>query len=385
MPLKGINVVELVGLAPAPFCGLILSDFGASVIRVDRVIRGSEGAEPLLRGKKSISLDLKQEDGKTILKSLCKRADVLIEPFRPGVMESLGLGPQILTADNKRLIYARLSGFGQTGPLSKCAGHDINYVSMTGVLSTLGNIEKPSPPSNLLADYAGGGLSGAFGILAALFEREKSGLGQVVDANLLEGTSYVSTALHATRDPKRVISNILWPNPQARSSNLLDGGAPYYQCYKTKDNKYLAVGSLEPQFYERLLRGLGLEVEKYPQMDPKLWPGQQAEFAKVFLTKTQDEWMNIFTPLDCCVTPVLDLETAAQHEHNKVRNNFLPNNYPRPAPHLERTPATPTMTEPEFSQHTSEIMRQLGYSDEKIRQLAAQGAVGLSDAEKGKL
>ena len=385
MALKGVNVVELVGLAPAPFCGLILSDFGANVIRVDRVKRGSEAAEPLLRGKKSISLDLKQEDAKSIFKSLCNRADVLIEPFRPGVMESLGLGPQILTAENKRLIYARLSGFGQSGPLSKRAGHDINYVSCTGVLSALGTVDKPIPPANLRADYAGGGLTGAFGILAALFEREKSGLGQVIDANLLEGTAYVSTALFATRDPNRILSSILWPNRDSRSSNLLDGGAPYYQTYRTKDNKFLAVGSLEPQFYDRLLQGLGLDADEYPQSDVSLWPKQHDDFAKIFLTKTQDEWMSIFAPLDCCVTPVVDIESASEFEHNKERKNFLPNKWPRPAPYLERTPANPNLTEPEFSQHTTEILRELGYSDDKIKELAAKGTIALHRNEKGKL
>lgn len=384
MALKGINVIELVGLAPAPFCGLILADFGANVIRVDRVKRGLEAAEPLTRGKRSISLDLKQDEGKKIFKSLCEKADVVIEPFRPGVMESLGLGPQILTTENKRLIYTRLSGFGQTGPMAKSAGHDINYVATSGVLGALGTIDKPFPPVNILADYAGGGLTSAFGILAAIIEREKSGVGQVIDANLLEGTAYVSTALFATRDPTRMLSSILWPKLNQRASNVLDGGASYYQTYKTKDDKFIAVGAIEPQFYERFLKGLGLDIEEHPQYEEN-WPKQKQLFASIFLSKTQDEWMKIFTPLDCCVTPVIDVESASQHHHNKERGNFLSNNWPRPAPYLERTPAIPNLTEPKFSEHSREILEQLGYSKEQIDQLRSKGVIGLSDTDRSHL
>lgn len=383
MALKGIKVVELVGLAPAPFCGMILSDFGAKVIRVDRVKRGMEASEACSRGKQSIALDLKQEDGKEILKKLCTTADVLIEPFRPGVMENLGLGPKDLMARNQRLIYTRMSGFGQTGPLSKAAGHDINYVATSGVLSMLGLKEpgKPSPPANLLADYAGGGLTGAFGILAAIIEREKSGKGQVIDANLVEGTSYVSSSVFLTRLPEKAMSQIIWPAKEKRGQNLLDGGAPFYQTYRTKDNKFMAVGSLEPQFYSAFMTGMGLDESKYNPMDYESWPQFEKDFQDIFITKTQEEWTAIFTPLDCCVTPVVDVDSAWQYPHNKERGSFLPNKTPRPAPLLERTPGIPDLTEPRFGQHTQEVLEELGYSMQDIKSLVSKKAIVVDEGK----
>lgn len=377
MALKGLKVVELVGLAPAPFCGMILSDFGATVIRVDRVIRGSEATEPFKRGKLSIALDLKQDEGRAVLKDLCRKADVLIEPFRPGVMERLGLGPADLMSENERLIYTRMSGFGQTGPLSKRAGHDLNYCAVSGILSVMGPKEpnKPAPPINILADFAGGGLSGAFGILAAVVERQSSGKGQVIDANLAEGAAYVSTGVFTTRDPQNAISQIAWPNISERGCNLLDGGAPFYQVYRTKDGKYMSVGSLEPQFYSRFLTGLGLDERKFAQTDIDLWPQHELEYQRIFLTKTQAEWEQVFDPLDCCVLPVVDIEQAHQYPHNKERKSFLNERCPRPAPLLDRTPGTPSLTEPEFGEHTEQILRDIGYSAEQIQQMREKGAI----------
>lgn len=377
MALKGLKVVELVGLAPAPFCGMILSDFGATVIRVDRVNRGSEATEPFRRGKLSIALDLKQDDGRTALKDLCRKADILIEPFRPGVMERLGLGPADLMAENERLIYTRMSGFGQTGPLSKRAGHDLNYCAVSGILSVMGPKEpnKPAPPINILADFAGGGLSGAFGILAAVVERQSSGKGQVIDANLAEGAAYVSTGIYTTRDPRNAISQIAWPHINDRGCNLLDGGAPFYQVYRTKDGKYMSVGSLEPQFYSRFMTGLGLDERKFSQMDIDSWSQHEQEYQRIFMTKTQAEWEEIFDPLDCCVLPVVDMIDAPHYPHNKERKSFLSDRSPRPAPLLDRTPGTPSLQQAEFGEHTEQILREMGYSAEKIREMSTKGAI----------
>lgn len=345
------------------------------------MVRGSEASEPLKRGKKSIALDLKRDEGKDVFRALCKSADVLIEPFRPGVMEKLGLGPQTLSELNKGLIYARLSGFGQTGPMAKRAGHDINYLAISGVLSLLGSAEPatPNPPMNLLADFAGGGLMGALGICIALLERQRSGLGQVVDANLVEGTSYVSSTLWATRNPENIVSQILWPQGDKRGKNLLDGGAPFYGVYRTKDGKYMAVGSLEPQFYANLIAGLGLRMSDFPQEDMSKWDQQKLAFEKVFLTKTQAEWTEIFDKLDCCITPVLDFEKAHEFAHNKERGSFLPSKTPRPAPVLERTPGTPSLVEPRFGQHTQEILTELGYTHEQLADYAKKGAIAVDE------
>lgn len=342
------------------------------------------------RGKKSIAIDLKQSEGKDVFKALCKRADVLIEPFRPGVMEKLGLGPKVLTEGNKRLIYTRLSGFGQTGPMSKAAGHDINYLAISGVLNTLGTADpqNPHPPVNILADYAGGGLSGAFGIVTALFEREKSGLGQVIDANLVEGTAYVSTGIFATRDPSiTTIASVMWPNLKERGKNLLDGGTHFYRVYRTKDNKHMAVGSLEPQFFAKLCEGLKIDENDYSQYDIENWDKYSQRIQEIFMTKTQDEWSSIFDPMESCVTPVLATESAKDYPHNKVRGSFMSSGLPRPAPLLDRTPGQPDQTEPRFAEHTEEILLSLGYTKSQLESLVSKNAIAVDEeaALKSKL
>lgn len=306
---------------------------------------------------------------------------MVIEPFRPGVMEKLGLGPSTLSEINERLIYARLSGFGQTGPMSKMAGHDINYLAISGVLSLLGSPEpaKPNPPINILADFAGGGLTGAFGILVALFERMTSGKGQVIDANLVEGTAYVSSGQWLTRDENKPISGVVWPNRNERGKNLLDGGAPYYQIYRCKDGKYMTVGSLEPQFYSGLMKGLGIRKDQFDQYDIDSWSEASKKFQEVFLTKTQSEWTEIFTPLDCCVAPVVAADEAANHPHNKERGTFLSSGHPRPAPLLSRTPGTPNLTEPRFAQHTVELLKSFGYSSEQLSDMATRGVIAVDE------
>ncbi|XP_028604305.2 alpha-methylacyl-CoA racemase [Podarcis muralis] len=368
MALRGVRVLEMAGLAPAPLCGLILADFGAEVVRVDRSPRAAVSSDVQGRGKRSLALDLKQPRGAETLRRLCQKADVLIEPFRPGVMEKLGLGPDIVLQDNPKLIYARLTGFGQLGKYAKLAGHDINYLAVSGVLSKLGRKdENPYAPINLLADFAGGGVMCAMGIIMALYERTKSGKGQVIDASMVEGTAYLSSFLWKSQ------SIGLWN--RSRGENLLDSGAPFYETYKTKDGKFMAVGALEPQFYKQFISGLGLDDSNLPgQMSFSDWPAMKNMFADLFSKKTQAEWCEIFNDMDACVTPVLAFDAAASHPHNKERGSFLKNDQeeisPRPAPLLSRTPATPSSKrDPFIGEHTEDILLDYGFSKEEISQL----------------
>ena len=283
MALRGLKVIELAGLAPAPVCGMILSDFGAKVIRVDKTGHGLN-YDVTARGKRSIALNLKKDEGADVLRKLCASADVLIEPFRPGVMERLELGPETLTATNPGLVYARLTGFGQSGPYKDMAGHDINYLALSGVLSCLGRKhENPLPPVNLLADFAGGSFICALGIMAALLERGRSGRGQVIDSNMVEGAAYVGSWLFAN-------SPIVWGEP--RGHNILDSGAHFYETYRTKDGRYMSVGAIEPQFYQLLLDGLGVTEDQLPQFDD--FDQLKVKLAEIFATKTRDEWTEIF-------------------------------------------------------------------------------------------
>jgi len=361
MALKGLKVIELAGLAPAPVCGMILSDFGAKVIRVDKVGSGLN-YDVTARGKRSIALNLKKPEGVEILRTLCGSADVLIEPFRPGVMERLGLGPDNLIKENPKLIYARLTGFGQTGPYKDMAGHDINYLGLSGVLASLGRKhENPIAPVNLLADFAGGSFTCAMGIMAALLERSSSGQGQVIDSCMVEGAAYVGSWLFASRDM------FVWGQP--RGYNLLDSGAHFYETYKTKDGKYMCVGSLEPQFYKILLEKLNITDDDLPQFDD--FDEMKVKLAQIFSEKNQDEWCKIFDGTDACVTPVLDQEEALDHPQNKARGSFLPNGMPRPAPLLSRTPAVASSSPNnlEFGSHTREILAEAGFTEQDIGDL----------------
>lgn len=369
MALQGISVLELAGLAPGPYCGMVLADFGAQVVRVDRL--GSRGDLSFLaRGKRSLAVDLKRPQGAAVLRRLCARTDVVLEPFRHGVMEKLQLGPEILQKENPKLIYARLSGFGQSGRFSRVAGHDINYLALSGVLSKIGRSgENPYSPLNLLADFGGGGLMCTLGILMALFERTRSGKGQVIDASMVEGTAYLSSFLWQSQQVG------MWEKP--RGQNLLDGGAPFYTTYKTADGGFMAVGALEPQFYKLLIKGLGLKSDELPhQMSMSDWPEMKKRFADVFAKKTKAEWCQIFDGTDACVTPVLTFEEAAHHEHNKERGSFIIEEEhgvsPRPAPLLSDTPAIPSSKrDPFVGEHTEEILREFGFSQVEINQLAS--------------
>ncbi|XP_063745035.1 alpha-methylacyl-CoA racemase isoform X1 [Eleginops maclovinus] len=382
MALAGVRVIELAGLAPAPFCGMILADFGAKVIRVDRT-RAGTSLDTQARGKRSVAINLKTAEGVALLKKLCVQSDVVLEPYRRGVMEKLGLGPQELLKENPGLIYARLTGYGQSGSYASAAGHDINYLAMSGLLSRLGRSgEKPYAPLNLIADFAGGGLSCALGIVLALLERTKSGRGQVIDASMVEGAAYVGSFAWKSR------SIGMWDRP--RGENMLDSGAPFYDTYETADGKYVAVGAIEPQFYAQLLQGLDLDPGSLPpQMKVTDWPELRRIFSQRFASKTQEDWSRVFDGTDACVTPVLSFEQVSSHPHNRERASFLTDaegeESPRPAPVLSRTPAEPSLaSDPAIGEHTVEVLNEFGFRSEDIEHMISHGVVG-SDAVRAKL
>lgn len=317
-------------------------------------------------GKKMISVNMKSPEGLDVVKKLCLKADVLLDTFRPGVLEKLGLGPEILMKENKGLIYARLSGYGQDGYYKDKGGHDINYVAISGLLSLLKrNKETPFPSLNILADFAGGSFSCVIGILLALLEKSKSGNGQVIDVSLTEGVSYLGSWLFKSRELP------IWIGEPG--TNVLDGGMPFYNTYETKDGKYMAVGALEPQFYSEFIKGLEIDENEYSQMGDI--EKNREKFTELFLSKTQKEWSEIFDKLDACVTPVLDLTTAYLHESNKSRNSFLINKdnipVPQPSPKLSHTPGISVEMQslPQAGEHTLEVLQELGYTSNYIQQL----------------
>ncbi|XP_077593422.1 alpha-methylacyl-CoA racemase [Stigmatopora nigra] len=373
MALNGVRVVELAGLAPAPFCGMILADFGAKVIRVDRTKAGFS-MDTQARGKRSVAINLKTSEGVALLRNLCIQSDVVLEPYRKGVMEKLGLGPQELLKENPGLVYARLTGYGQSGMYSTAAGHDINYLAMSGLLSRLGRSgEKPYSPLNLLADFAGGGLTCALGIVIALLERTKSGKGQIIDASMVEGAAYMGSFVWKSR------SIGMWDRP--RGENMLDSGAPFYDTYKTADDKHVAVGAIEPQFYKQLLRGLELDEDRLPpQMSLSEWPRLREIFSERFASKTQADWSQIFDGTDACVTPVLSFDQVSSHQHNSERGSFVKDSNgeesPRPAPLLSRTPAEACIDpDPIIGEHTMEILKEYGYKTSEINKMLTAGVV----------
>ncbi|XP_036973169.1 alpha-methylacyl-CoA racemase [Acanthopagrus latus] len=373
MALAGVRVIELAGLAPAPFCGMILADFGAKVIRVDRT-KVAMSLDTQARGKKSVAINLKTSEGVALLRKLCVQSDVVLEPYRKGVMEKLGLGPQELLKENPRLIYARLTGYGQSGSYASAAGHDINYLAMSGLLSRLGRSgEKPYAPLNLLADFAGGGLTCAMGIVLALLERTKSGKGQIIDASMVEGAAYVGSFVWKSRKIG------MWDN--SRGQNMLDSGAPFYDTYETSDGKYMAVGAIEPQFYRELIKGLELEAgDLPPQMSLNDWPELRRIFTERFASKTQADWSEIFDGTDACVTPVLSFDQVSSHPHNKERASFVTDSSgdesPRPAPVLSVTPAEPCLSpDPAIGEHTAEVLEDYGFTSAEIDQMRAAGVV----------
>jgi alpha-methylacyl-CoA racemase len=375
-PLAGTRVLDFSRLAPGPYCSMLLVDFGAEVLRIDRAPLGVEmppfDGDVLGRGKRSIALDLKQPAGVEIARQLATRADVVLEGFRPGVMERLGLGPDDLLALNPGVVYARITGWGQDGPMADRAGHDIDYVALSGVLGAIGRDGSPPvPPINLLADFAGGGLLCAFGVVLALLERERSGTGQVIDAAMIDGAmnlmSVFAVAIHEGR----------WG---PHGTNIVDTGAHFCETYETADGRYMAVGAMEPQFYAQFLEGLGLADESLPdQMDQATWPAMKQRVAAIIATRTRDEWCAVFDDRDACVVPVLAPAEAPHHPHNAARDAFLPRHdgalVPAPAPRFSRTPATIAGPPPEIGVHTRDVLEELGYEPTEIERLAQDGTV----------
>jgi alpha-methylacyl-CoA racemase len=396
-PLHGIRVVELAGLGPAPFGCMVLADLGADVVRVDRPGEAggagatasragqdsqgqdsqggppASGRDPLGRGRRSVRLDLKDPAGVDILLRLAGRADVLVEGFRPGVAERLGFGPTVCLARNPRLVYARMTGWGQEGPLAGAAGHDIDYIAVAGTLYPIGRAgDRPVPPLNLLGDFGGGGMLLAVGVLAALAERERSGQGQVVDAAMVDGAALLATFLYGLRAAGA------WQDQ--RGSNLLDGGAPFYDTYTTADGRHVAVGALEPKFYAELLDRLGLAGAGLPgQYDRSGWPALRAAFTAAFASRTQAEWVQVFAGSDACVAPVLSPAQAPDHPHNAARGTFVEVAgvaQPGPAPRFSRTPCAPPSPPPRPGEHTTGVLTELGLSPGEIRALRERGAAG---------
>ena len=363
--LEGLKVLELAAIGPAPFCGMMLADFGADVVRIERPVakRGLTtelGRDVLNRGKRSIAIDLKHPEGVAIALELVAKADILIEGHRPGVMERLGLSPEVCHAANPRLVYGRITGFGQDGPLAQRAGHDINYIALSGVLGILGTPERPAIPANLVGDFGGGGMMLAFGVLAAAFHAQRTGVGQVVDAAMIDGSAVLMTAVMAMRAAG------LWND--TRGTNLLDGGAPFYNVYATKDGKHLGVGPIEPQFRAIFLERLGVPPETN-MLDPDQWPRQRAELERIFATKTRAEWESVFTDTDACVYPVLSMTEAPTYPHNVARQTFIEIDgvaQPAPAPKLTRTPATLNGPPPTVGRDTRAILAELGREPEDL-------------------
>jgi alpha-methylacyl-CoA racemase len=377
-PLDGTRVIELAGLAPVPYCGMLLADFGADVVRVDRIRPGflpSRPDDPMGRGKRSIRADIKTPGGAEVVRRLALRADVLLDPFRPGVLERRGLGPEGLLDGNPRLVFARLTGFGQSGPQAARAGHDINYLALSGALSLCGRQgAPPAPPANLLADFAGGGLMCAFGVVLALLEREASGRGQVIDAAMVDGAASLTTAVHYLRHVG------VWKDEHG--TNWFDTGAPWYDVYETADGKFMAVGALEPPFFAALLAGLEIEASSLSHpMDPNGWPAMREAFASAFRSRTRAQWCEVFDDVDACVSPVLGLGEVEADPHMGARGVIVRGHanvpQPAPAPRLERTPARPACPAPREGEHGREVLSELGYGSDEVDALLSEGAIAL--------
>ena len=376
-PLSGYRVIEIAGIGPGPFAAMLLSDLGAEVIRVERAqsVRGPAPETPhfdiLLRGRRNIAIDLKNPAGVETLLTLVEGADAIIEGFRPGVMERLGIGPDACLARNPKVVFGRMTGWGQNGMYGPAAGHDINYISLAGALKHFGRAgETPTPPLNMVGDFGGGGMFLALGVVAALLEAQKSGKGQVVDTAMVDGTAVLMTMFWAMK-------NVGMFNENEPGTNLLDTGAHFYDVYKCKDGEYISLGSIEPQFYAELMRLTGLEgdAEFAKQMDKSQWPHLKARLTEVFAAKTQREWCDIMEATDVCFAPVLTMSEAAAHPHNVERKTFINVNghmQPAPAPRFSRT--TPEISRPSAhaGQHTAEVLRDWGVAN--VDALLASGA-----------
>jgi alpha-methylacyl-CoA racemase len=376
-PLHGTRIVEFAGIGPAPFGAMALADLGAEVIRIDRA--GAPWGDPdtppadlLNRGRRSVAVNLKDPAGVETALDLVASADVLIEGLRPGVMERLGLGPDECLARNPKLIYARMTGWGQEGPYAPTAGHDINYISLAGALAHMGRAgEKPTFPINMVGDFGGGGMLLALGVCAALVETAKSGEGQVIDVAMVDGAALLMTMIHSFQ------AMGIWTDD--RGTNMLDSGAHFYDTFECADGGYVSIGSIEPQFYAELLRLTGLADEELPwQHDKTAWPDLKERLAGIFKTRTRDEWCEVMEGTDVCFAPVLTMTEAPQHPHNVQRGTFTEVAgivQPAPAPRFSRTPGTIDRPPPHAGQHSDELLQELGYDADKIKALREAGSV----------
>jgi alpha-methylacyl-CoA racemase len=378
-PLQGVKVIELAGIGPGPFCAMLLADMGADVIRIDRAaaVKGGDQSQPptdvLTRNRRSIGVDLKSPDGVEAVLRLVEQADVIMEGFRPGVTERLGLGPEDCKARNPRIVYGRMTGWGQDGPYAQAAGHDINYIALAGALEPIGRRgQAPVPPLNLVGDFGGGGMFLAFGLVCALLEARQSGEGQVVDAAMVDGAA--------------VLMSMFWGMTAAgvwspeRGTNALDTGAHFYDVYECADGAYISLGSIEPQFYAELLRlsGLGQQDDLPNQMDRSQWPAMKERVAAIFKTKTRDEWCSIMEHTDVCFAPVLSLADAAAHPHNVARQTFVESAglmQPAPAPRFSRTTAELRRPPSHPGQDTDEVLADYGFQQDEIAKLRDTGAI----------
>jgi len=374
-PLNGVKIVEVGGIGPGPFCGMMLSDMGAEVVRVER-IGSDQRADPkymvLHRNRRSIMVDLRKPEVVEAVLRIIDQADGLQEGFRPGVMERLGLGPDVCLARNPRLVYGRMTGWGQEGPLASIAGHDINYIALSGALHAIGRKgEKPVPPLNLVGDFGGGGMLLAFGMACGLFEAQRSGKGQVIDAAMVDGAASLMSMMYG------FLSSGLWADEKGR--NFIDGGAHFYDTYETSDNKYISVGSIEPQFYALLLKHAGIDDPDFQnQMDQSKWPKFKEALTAIFKSKTRDEWCDIMGETDICFAPVLSMNESSKHPHNEERKTFIDVKgvtQPAPAPRFSRTTPEVKCSPPVPGADNETVFTDYGFSQEEIDALKAAGAI----------
>ena len=376
-PLSGIKVIELAGIGPGPFTSMMLSDLGAEVVRVDRPDPGELSAHQdhrkdlLLRGRRSVAVNLKNPKGVETVLALIDQADVLIDPYRPGVTERLGVGPDVCMERNPRLVYGRMTGWGQDGPLAKVAGHDINYVAIAGPLAAMGRAAAPPAPAlNLIGDFGGGGMLLSFGILAALLERERSGQGQVIDAAMLDGTATLFASIVGFKNMG------VWNDE--RGTNFLDGGSHYYDSYETADGKYVTIGAIEPQFYAELLRLLELDPAEWPQAEAERWPELKAKMTEIFKSKTREQWCDLLEGTEICFAPVLDLDEALSHPHVAEREVYVKRDgvvQPGPVPRFGRTPGEIQGPPARPGEHTAAALADWGVEQARVDELLADGAV----------
>ena len=371
-PLTGLKIVEFAGIGPGPFCGMLLSDLGADVVRIDRKGQGRGAPSDITsRGRRSVALDLKKPEAVEACLKLMDAADAIIEGFRPGVMERLGLGPEVALKRNPKLVFGRMTGWGQTGPYAQAAGHDMNYIAITGALHAIGTDDKPVPPLNLVGDFGGGALYLAFGLLAGVIQARETGNGQVIDCAMSDGAASLMAMFYGFKAAG------MWK--EQRRSNMLDGGAHFYDTYQCRDGKWVSIGSIEPQFYALLLEKTGIDDPEFQkQHDRSAWPGLREKLADVIAQKTRDEWTEIMGGTDVCFAPVLDLDEAPKHPHNAARETFVNLDgvfQPAPAPRFSATPGKIQGPPPAIGAHDREALSDWGFSDGEISALQSAGAL----------